>query len=190
MIHRDYGRNFNIRKHIFVQSALDCVFRGSRQGKPRYSKTNVHMLKVSNAFCSSIKCNCSYKSNSAGFCKPADVWNECGSVDLVHCPKQSNFSLLPVMAFTVFSDPSGFFQLPWAQSYIKAFIWLSQPKLALDFHLASLDVCIMMAYCISGAGEKFRTVQEIVSECCLVCLHFVSCFITMIPFYFSRFSRM
>lgn len=71
------------------------------------------------------------------------------------------------MAFTVFSHPSGVCQLPWAQSYIKAFIWLSQPKLALDFHLASLDVCMMMAYCISGTGEKFGTVQEIVYECCL-----------------------
>lgn len=80
------------------------------------------------------------------------------------------------MAFTVFSHPSGFCQLPRAQSHIKAFIWLSQPKLALDFHLARLDVCIMMAYCISGTGEKFRTDQETVSECCLVCLHFVSLF--------------
>lgn len=174
---------------LFSQLLTMYGFRGSRQGKLRYSKTNVHMLKVLNTFCSYIKCNCSYKSNSAGCCKPADVWNKCGSVDLIHCPKQSNFSLLPVMAFTVFSHPSGFCQLPWAQSYIKVFIWLSQPKLALDFHLASLDVCMMVAYCISGTGEKFRTVQEILS---VVLSVFILClyFITMILFYFSKFSRM
>lgn len=51
------------------------------------------MLKVLNSSYSYIKCNSFYESNTADCCKPADVWNKCGSVDLIHCPKQSNFSL-------------------------------------------------------------------------------------------------
>lgn len=116
---------------LFSQLLTMYGFRGSRQGRPRYSKTNVHMLEVLNTFCSYIKCNYFYKSNTAGCCKPADVWNKCGSVDLVHHPKCSNFPYLPVMAFTVLSHLTGCCQLAWAQSHIKAFIWLSRPKLAL-----------------------------------------------------------
>lgn len=72
---------------------LDGPDKENQDTNVKQCKTNVHTLKVLSTFCSYIKCNCSYKSNTAGCCKPADVWNKCGSVDLIHCPKQSNFSL-------------------------------------------------------------------------------------------------